>query len=87
MAEVSYSLAMIAGWDRIPPVSVTRAPMLGNSTDQIGEVIGQTSTSPASPNPVELGLTPDHPEGTGIAAGRRVSGCSLDSSDSFSASA
>jgi hypothetical protein len=35
------------GWMRQdPPVSVTSAPMVGNSTDHTGEVMGQTSTSP-----------------------------------------
>ena len=38
---------MIAGCDRTPPVSVTRAPTLGNRTDRAGEVIGHTMTSPA----------------------------------------
>jgi hypothetical protein len=44
---------MMAGCDKIPPLSVTSAPMVGNSTDHTGEVIGQTSTSPGRsfPNP------------------------------------
>ena len=38
---------MIAGWDRMPPESVTNAPTLGKSTDHTGEVTGHTKTSPA----------------------------------------
>src|SRR5919106_6633770 len=46
-AGTPYSRAMIAGCDRGPPVSVTRAPTLAKSTDKTGDVTGQTSTSPA----------------------------------------
>jgi hypothetical protein len=36
-AGILYSRAMIGGWDRMPPPSVTRAPMDGNITDHAGE--------------------------------------------------
>ena len=46
----------------MPPVSVTNAPMLGKSTDQTGDVIGQTSTSPGwiLSNSSSLGLEPSY---------------------------
>ncbi len=49
----------MAGWDRAPPVSVTRALKLGKTIDQAGEVMGHTSTSPACilPKPDSLMIT------------------------------
>ena len=64
-AGMPYSLAIMAEWERTPPVSVIRAPILGKSRDHTGEVMGDMSTSPASTF-VELGFTHDHFDQSGV---------------------
>lgn len=53
-AGTRNSRAMIAGWDKIPPVSVTSAPTLGKRTDHTGDVAGHTSTSLLGTGPASM---------------------------------
>ena len=56
-------------WERIPPVSVTRAPTLGKSTDPDRQG-DRADEHAAGLELAELGLTHDYPHGARVAARR-----------------